>query len=136
MKTTKLIDFIEFCKNQHDIVCNQKYGKIHPYSFHLDMVYEQAKLFMNLVPSDEPHYSNIIAGIYGHDLIEDARITYNDIKEMYNKEVADIVYCCTEEKDETEKNDIVISSMKNSVLIGMRYSLSCVILLPTQNIPY
>lgn len=103
MKTTKLLDFIEFCKNQHDIVCNQKYGKIHPYSFHLDMVYEQAKLFMNLVPSDEPHYSNIIAGIYGHDLIEDARITYNDIKEMYNKEVADIVYCCTEEKGRNRK---------------------------------
>lgn len=136
MKKTNLLDFIEFCKNQHNVVCNQKYGKIHPYSFHLDMVYEQAKLFMNLVPSDEPHYSNIIAGIYGHDLIEDARITYNDIKEMYNKEVADIIYCCTEEKgknrserhsekffNELKQNEDAVFVKLCDIIANVKYSL-------------
>jgi (p)ppGpp synthase/HD superfamily hydrolase len=35
---------------------------------------------------------------YGHDLIEDARVTYNDIKDKVGIFVADLIYCCTEEK--------------------------------------
>lgn len=37
-------------------------------------------------------------GCWGHDLIEDARVTYNDIKNRVGADVADIIYCCTEEK--------------------------------------
>lgn len=37
------MNFIEFCKHQHDVECNQKYNKILPYSFHLNLVAEQAK---------------------------------------------------------------------------------------------
>jgi (p)ppGpp synthase/HD superfamily hydrolase len=37
-------------------------------------------------------------GAYGHDLIEDARMTYNDIKQIVGKDVADVIYLCTEER--------------------------------------
>lgn len=97
----------EYFANLHDSECNQKYNKTLPYSFHLDMVYEQAKLF--------PEYWQfgdlaIVISLYGHDSIEDARLTYNDlinIKFPYplaysdfdvRKEAADIIYACTEEK--------------------------------------
>jgi len=37
-------------------------------------------------------------GCWGHDLIEDARVTYNDIVDRVGEVVADIIYCCSEEK--------------------------------------
>jgi len=136
MNKMELKEFIEYCKFQHDFKCNQHYGTIHPYSFHLDMVYEQAKLFINFIPVDEPHHSNIIAGIYGHDLIEDARVTYKDIKEIYNQEVADIIYCCTEEKgrnrnerhsekyfNELRQNEDAIFVKLCDIIANVKYSL-------------
>ena len=100
--------FIKFCINQHDVVCNQKYDKILPYSKHLDYVYNQCQLFDDLRIENELSYFNIKCAIYGHDLIEDARVSYNDIKEMVGRDVAEIIYLCTENKgrDRSErKND-------------------------------
>jgi (p)ppGpp synthase/HD superfamily hydrolase len=82
----------------HDITVNQKYNKILPYSFHLGMVEAKAIKFQNLIPVDEPHFSNIFISVYGHDSIEDARLTYNDIKTTFNENVAEIIYLCTEDK--------------------------------------
>lgn len=101
--------FIEFCIAQHDIVCNQKYDKIHPYSFHLRTVDMQNSMFQHLIPASKIHV--VTMALYGHDLIEDARVTYNDILEnvgmLYSKndkiEVADIIYACTEEKGKNRR---------------------------------
>jgi (p)ppGpp synthase/HD superfamily hydrolase len=35
-------------------------------------------------------------GAWGHDLIEDARVTYNDIRNNRGQPMADIIYACTE----------------------------------------
>lgn len=67
----------------HDNVCNQKYNKTLPYSFHLEMVEAQAVLFERHIPCDNPYNSDIWIGIYGHDSIEDARLTYKDIVERF-----------------------------------------------------
>lgn len=46
----------------------------------------------------------VVMACMGHDLIEDARVTYNDIITMLSdtpgkgSRVADIIYCCTEDK--------------------------------------
>lgn len=103
-------NFIDFCINQHDIVCNQKYDKTLLYSFHLKLVADQVDKFRTLL--SEQDFKLAKMGAYGHDLIEDARITYNDIKDFWHQqplwngrsisdniqipELADIIYACTE----------------------------------------
>ena len=87
---------IEHFKRLHDHECNQKYNKTLPYSFHLDMVAKQVNYFKYLLTEED--YRMAIKGAYGHDSIEDARVTYNDIKDKFGTELADIIYACTEEK--------------------------------------
>ena len=100
---TKL-DFIGYCINRHDVVCNQKYDNNLPYSKHLEFVAAQAKKFKHLLGSQWIESSMFTVwdcvemGCWGHDLIEDARVTYNDIVERIGATVANIIYCCTEEK--------------------------------------
>lgn len=91
--------------DQHDVVCNQKYGNYLPYSFHLKAVVAQAEKYSYLL-KDKDEKVVAIVGAAGHDLIEDARMTFNDVKELVLNnsflisatQVADIVYCCTENK--------------------------------------
>lgn len=109
--------FSEFCKHQHDIECNQKYNKILLYSFHLNLVDKQVDKFKYLIKdsfiiNEKNHLSHPVGlhqilsdAAWGHDLIEDARITYNDVvdkaSEIYGNSLAgkilgDIIYSCTE----------------------------------------
>lgn len=68
---------------------NQSYDEIFPYEKHLDDVVEILKRF---------GFSGkfIIAG-YLHDAIEDDGISYNDIKKHFGIDIAEIVYCVTDE---------------------------------------
>lgn len=91
----------QFFTNLHDIECNQKYNGNLPYSFHLEMVASQAERFKHHIPSDDPYNTAIWVGIWGHDSIEDARLTYNNVKDKYGELAADIVFLCTEQKGKT-----------------------------------
>ena len=74
---------------------NHKYGEM-DYDFHLNMVFETAKKFIHLV---EPHeQENVLAGCWVHDIIEDARETYNDVKKETNETIAQLAYALTNEK--------------------------------------
>lgn len=92
-------DMKRFAIYHHNVVCNQKYNKTLPYSFHLQMVADVAYKFKYLLSATEFAYA--IQGCWGHDLIEDARLTYNDIKDRFGVVVADIIFRCTEEKGKT-----------------------------------
>lgn len=72
-----------------------------PYEFHLKMVVDTAKKFLHIIP--EVDHSTVIAACWAHDLIEDARLTYNDVKDELGLEVAEIVYALTNEKGRTRK---------------------------------
>lgn len=87
---------IQYFIKLHDEHCNQKYDNILPYSYHLKMVADVVEQFSNLLPIGNKTLALIAA--YGHDSIEDARITYNDIKNLGGEQLADIIYACTEEK--------------------------------------
>lgn len=87
--------FIHFCINQHDVVCNQKYNGL-PYSFHLNCVHDQFTVFKCLLNPEDQDIAEQVC--FGHDLIEDARVTYNDILQISSFEVAEAIYACTEEK--------------------------------------
>jgi (p)ppGpp synthase/HD superfamily hydrolase len=83
---------------------NHMYDTYLPYEFHLRMVANMARKFMHLmVPKNELHpghpmFINLVLGAWGHDLIEDTRVSYNDVKETLGGEVAEIVYAVTNEK--------------------------------------
>lgn len=119
------MDFIKFCIHQHDVECNQKYNKILPYSFHLNLVAEQAKKWGFLLKTDDEKLLTLY-GAWGHDLIEDARLTYNDIKNgvfsltIYQlNQLADIIFACTElrGKDRDERHGPeFIQGLKNNKL--------------------
>jgi (p)ppGpp synthase/HD superfamily hydrolase len=143
METTTVIDykrFRTFCVAQHDLVCNQKYATSFmkeglPYSFHLRAVVEQAYKFKYLLKS-EAEIALVLAGGWGHDLIEDARVTYNDIKQDWGEELAEIIYCCTEEKgrnrnarhdanyyNELSKNDLAVFVKLCDIIANTKFSL-------------
>lgn len=96
-----LKEFRDYFFDLHDNKVNQKYADTLPYSFHLEMVYNQAKKFSYLIKYGE--HDRIYISCYAHDSIEDARKTYNDIEKLCGNEIADIVYCCTEDKGKTRE---------------------------------
>mgnify|MGYP006921281116 CR=1 FL=1 len=104
-----------FSIEAHESV-NHKYGEGLPYAFHLRMVNRVAKQFSHLLDntleyfSGEPlsHFNKgrslqavCLDSSWAHDLIEDARLTYNDVKDSLGIEVAEVVYALTNEKGRT-----------------------------------
>ncbi len=63
-------------------------------------VIAQCNMFKHLLPNMKAQQLAIL-GCYGHDLIEDTRYTYNDIKQNWGQELADIIFCCTELRGRT-----------------------------------
>lgn len=74
---------------------NQTYADIFPYEKHLDDVVEVLKRF-----GFSGKY--LVAG-YLHDVMEDDSISYNDLKRHFGLEVAEMVYCCTDELGRNRK---------------------------------
>ena len=73
----------------------------YPYEFHLQMVVNAAKQFLHLIPKEAQQ--NVLAGCWVHDVIEDARETYNDVKKALNEEVAELAYALTNDKGKSRK---------------------------------
>jgi hypothetical protein len=59
---------------------NHYYDDYLPYEFHLQMALTIAKRFIHLIPED--FRAVVLAAVIAHDSIEDARLTYNDVKKM------------------------------------------------------
>lgn len=88
---------IEWCIAQHRNA-NHYYEKYLPYEFHLRMVVQVCKDFSHLIKMipAEPIVCEMAS--WGHDLIEDARVSYNDCVKILGKPAADIIYALTNEK--------------------------------------
>ena len=88
---------------------NHMYDKYLPYEFHLRMVANAASKFMHLmVPKDKLHPGNSVSidltlAAWGHDLIEDTRLSYNDVKETLGHNAAEIIYAVSNEKGKNRK---------------------------------
>lgn len=103
--------FKEWAIQQHREV-NHRYHEYLPYEFHLEMVVEIATKFKHVLPTinmppsifdDEKRCQLIEDACWGHDLIEDTRITYNDVDNKGGKYLADIIYALTNEKGKNRK---------------------------------
>jgi (p)ppGpp synthase/HD superfamily hydrolase len=94
-----------YAKKCHRDTNHQYDGK--PYEVHLAHVVSIGRRFIDLVPViDEKRYTwgdICIAACWAHDVIEDTRQTYNDVKKELGYLVADIVYALTNEKGKTRK---------------------------------
>jgi len=109
-------EFKSFCDERHNIYVNQFYDKGLTYSFHTDVVLLQGLKFLHLIPDLVDKFI-VKCGLKGHDLMEDGRMTFNDIKtviigilikngldnhikyeevEKIGISVAEIVYQCTD----------------------------------------
>ena len=73
--------------------CNHHYNALYPYAFHLQMVVEIAEKFIHLIP--EEARADVIGGCWTHDIIEDARETYHNVRDATNKIIAEYAYRCT-----------------------------------------
>ena len=114
---------------------NHKYDD-QPYSVHLKMVVATAKDYIHLIPEDERE--SILAGCWVHDVIEDCRQTYNDVKVATNETVAELAYALTNEKGKVRKeraNDKYYEGIRNTPyatfiklcdrIANVTYSINC-----------
>lgn len=102
---------------QYAISCHRETNHLYnggPYEVHLKMVYGQAFKYQHLVP--EVHRENFLAAAWTHDVIEDCRQTYNDVKQATCWDVAELTYALTNEKGKNRKeraNDKYYEGIKN-----------------------
>jgi (p)ppGpp synthase/HD superfamily hydrolase len=73
-----------------------------PHTVHLNLVHEYAKQFIHLLSTEEALLP-LLPMVYLHDVIEDCRKTYNDMKETFGEAVAEAVYALTNEKGRNRK---------------------------------
>jgi (p)ppGpp synthase/HD superfamily hydrolase len=81
----------EFALKAHQ---GQRYGT-REYSFHLEAVVSIAKEFK----LDE----NIISACWLHDTMEDCKVSFQDLKNIFGERIAEIVYCVTDELGRNRK---------------------------------
>lgn len=84
----------EYASSRHAQVNHHYDDK--PYAFHLEMVASFASRYIGEYAPDRQ--ARILAACWCHDLIEDARETYNDVKAVVGPEVAELAYALTNEK--------------------------------------
>ena len=99
-------DKIKWILKQHEST-NHMYDAYLPYEFHLRMVAKVAEKYIELIPDSNDGETalrdTVLLAAYGHDLIEDTRVSYNDVKENLGLGPADIIYACTNEKGKNRK---------------------------------
>ncbi len=94
-----MIDKAQWCIEQHEKT-NHFYDSYLPYEFHLRMVVNACKQFIDI---PQRQWSELEVACWGHDLIEDTRVSYNDCKEVLGEYVADIIYAVSNEKGKNRK---------------------------------
>jgi (p)ppGpp synthase/HD superfamily hydrolase len=96
---------------------NHRYGDA-SYTVHLSHVVDVAQRFKHLVKEDELHTA--VAACWLHDSIEDARMSYNDVKKLTNKDIAEIVRAVTNYTRGRNRNermpDFIYEDIRNTPL--------------------
>jgi (p)ppGpp synthase/HD superfamily hydrolase len=123
---------INWCIEQHTNT-NHYYDKYLPYRFHLEMVDTAAEQFEHLLDDKLDYFTGeeikytrestislrdvCRIATYSHDLIEDTRTSYNDVRQVLGQEVAEVVYALTNEKGKSRSeraNDKYYEGIRNT----------------------
>ena len=121
-----------WCIDQHEST-NHMYDTYLPYEFHLRMVHQVAVDFKHLLDDTRDYFTGepyrgprqdqvtlrdaCLLATWGHDLIEDCRVSYNDVKQVLGQESADIIYAVSNEKGKNRKeraNDKYYEGIRNT----------------------
>jgi len=118
MNNYSKFDPIQWCIDQHRNT-NHFYDTYLPYEFHLRMVNQVGLKFKHLLDDTKDYFTGepyrgprqdqvtlrgaCLLATWGHDLIEDTRVSYNDVKDHLGQEAADIIYALTNEKGKNRK---------------------------------
>jgi len=94
------MNYVYWCIEQHRKT-NHFYDRYLPYEFHLRMVNNVYEDFQHLLDEELNDYCG--KAVWAHDLIEDTRVSYNDVKNQLGEEVANIVYAVTNDKGKNRK---------------------------------
>jgi (p)ppGpp synthase/HD superfamily hydrolase len=94
-------DFRNWAVKQH-VDTNHMYDGL-PYKLHLTMVTNEVEKALVNAPIHAVIKDEIISAAWGHDLIEDTRVTYNDVLDKSTTYVAGIIYALTNEKGKNRK---------------------------------
>jgi len=122
----------KWCIEQHKST-NHFYDTYLPYEFHLRMVNQVALDFKHLLDDTKDYFTGekyrgpcqdqvtlqtaCLRATFGHDLIEDCRVSYNDVKNHLGQEAADIIYAVTNEKGKNRSeraNDKYYEGIRNT----------------------
>ena len=96
----KLVEVYNYAKACHEGT-NQTYDDKPYFDTHILMVFHYALKYIHLVP--EKWQLTILFAALCHDLIEDCRVTYNDLVTLIGKEAAEIVFACTNNRGRTRE---------------------------------
>jgi (p)ppGpp synthase/HD superfamily hydrolase len=126
------MSYVKWCIEKH-LATNHYYDVYLPYEFHLRMVNQVAKDFNHLLDDTVDYFTGeryrgpiqdqitlrdaCLRATWGHDLIEDCRTSYNDVKNHLGQEAADIVYAVTNEKGKNRHeraNDKYYEGIRNT----------------------
>jgi (p)ppGpp synthase/HD superfamily hydrolase len=91
----ELQQITDWCIDKHKST-NHMYDKYLPYEFHLRMVEHAFYDWHHLLPNNTD--LDVLKACWGHDLIEDCRVSYNDCTARMSRNSADIIYAVTNEK--------------------------------------
>ncbi len=127
----KIEDKINWISEQHSST-NHMYDTYLPYEFHLRMVVNVYERFKHILDSGVEYETGdrianpvsqlsvrhvVKLACWGHDLIEDTRVSYNDVKKVLGRGAADIIYAVTNEKGKNRKeraNDKYYEGIRNT----------------------
>lgn len=104
MKSDKIQKAREFANDAHGST-NQMYDGGPYFNNHIEPVVEVCKKYLYLIADDEQE--DVVCALYLHDVIENCRVTYGDLKKEFGEKVADIVYNVSSEmgKNRKERNE-------------------------------
>ena len=112
------MNYVDWCIEQHRKT-NHYYDRYLPYEFHLRMVNNVYEDFQHLLDDTKDYFTGedyrgtsqnqvtlreaCSRASWGHDLIEDTRVSYNDVKTELGWQAADIIYAVTNDKGKNRK---------------------------------
>lgn len=100
---------------------NQRYGS-HPYSYHLQMVVNFARLYSELIPKEARE--DVICAAYLHDILEDTLCTQDEILRALNPRILLLVKLLTKNGSDPESyfNQVAQDDLAIFVKLCDRYA--------------
>lgn len=111
-----IVEAMTFSRDKHSTQAYDEY----PYFKHLENTYQV--LIDHGFSEDNPEDLPLLIAAWLHDILEDTATSYTDLKKKFGEEVAEIVFCVTDElarnrKERKEKTYPKIRSNSKAIIL-------------------